>query len=123
MTGPNCLVSNKQVCCQANPARYLGRADELGAVQEGKRADLVLLEGDPLSDIRNTKTINAVLAGGHLFDRGTLDNLLAAAAEREAPLGDTNESGCSKITTEIASSTDSNPKRPAVYQLLLQLVM
>jgi Amidohydrolase family len=45
------------------PARYLGAAS-LGAVEEGKTADLVILDGDPLADIRNTRKIVAVVLGG-----------------------------------------------------------
>ncbi len=67
-----------------NPARFLGRADDLGTVEEGKRADLVLLEGNPLNEIRSTTTINAVVAAGRVFDRATLDSLLAAAATAAA---------------------------------------
>lgn len=47
-----------------NPATLLGVADSIGKVQAGFVADLVLLEGDPLADIRNTKRIVAVIQGG-----------------------------------------------------------
>jgi imidazolonepropionase-like amidohydrolase len=40
-----------------NPARVLGLADSLGSVEVGKLADLVLLDADPLADIRNTQWI------------------------------------------------------------------
>jgi hypothetical protein len=46
-------------------------------------ADLVLLEANPLDDIRNTQRIAAVVANGRLFDRAALDGLLEAA-ERAA---------------------------------------
>jgi imidazolonepropionase-like amidohydrolase len=60
-----------------NPARVLGRADSLGSVEAGKLADLVLLEADPLVDIRNTQRIRAVVADGRLYRRADLDRLLA----------------------------------------------
>jgi hypothetical protein len=60
-----------------NPARVLGLADSLGTVEVGKLADLVLLEADPLADIRNTQQIRAVVANGRLFRRPDLDRLLA----------------------------------------------
>ena len=63
----------------ATPARILGVADSLGTVEAGKRADLVLLEADPLADIRNTRRIHAVIANGRLLDRAVLDRLLAEA--------------------------------------------
>ncbi|HEX9128782.1 MAG TPA: amidohydrolase family protein [Gemmatimonadaceae bacterium] len=62
-----------------NPARFLGLTDSLGVVTTGKVADLVLLDGNPLRDIANTKRIRDVIQGGHLLDRGALDRLLARA--------------------------------------------
>jgi imidazolonepropionase-like amidohydrolase len=62
-----------------NPARFLGREKLLGTVQQGKLADLVLLDGDPLADIHNTTRIRAVVANGRFYDRATLNQILAAA--------------------------------------------
>ena len=46
------------------PAEFLRMADRLGTIAPGKWADLVLLRGDPLQDIRNTRTIDMVIANG-----------------------------------------------------------
>ena len=43
-----------------NSARILGRADRIGTITVGKLADLVVLDGDPTTDIANTKKIHAV---------------------------------------------------------------
>jgi imidazolonepropionase-like amidohydrolase len=43
-----------------------------GSIEEGKVADLVLLDADPLADIRNTRRIHAVVQGGRLVDRESL---------------------------------------------------
>lgn len=58
------------------PARYLGAMDSLGTVATGKLADLVVLDGDPLEDIENTRRIRAVVADGRLYRRADLDRLL-----------------------------------------------
>ncbi len=60
-------------------ARWLGRDKELGSIAKGKLADLVLLDANPLDDIRNTLKIRAVVANGKLLDRSQLDTMLGAA--------------------------------------------
>ncbi|HEX7121840.1 MAG TPA: amidohydrolase family protein [Gemmatimonadaceae bacterium] len=62
-----------------NPARFLDAADSLGTVEAGKVADLVLLDDNPLADIRNVRRIRAVVVNGHLLDRNALDALLRHA--------------------------------------------
>ncbi len=63
------------------PARYFNLESELGSIAPGMRADLVLLAADPLAEIRNTQTIEAVFRAGRLFDRDAIDALLAASAQ------------------------------------------
>ncbi len=60
-----------------NPARALDLGESLGTIETGKLADLVLLEANPLEDIRNTRRIRAVIADGRLYRRADLDRLLA----------------------------------------------
>ncbi|MFN8573697.1 MAG: amidohydrolase family protein [Gemmatimonadaceae bacterium] len=56
-----------------NAAIFLGRERDLGSIEEGKLADLVLLEADPTQDIRNAERIVMVIKGGAPVDRRTLD--------------------------------------------------
>jgi len=61
------------------PARVNGLGDSLGSVEAGKLADIVVLDANPLTDIRNTRKISAVVANGRLLNRGALDRILADA--------------------------------------------
>ena len=55
-----------------NAAKYLDREDDLGTIEPGKLADMVLLDADPLKDISNTQLISAVFKGGEEIDRDAL---------------------------------------------------
>jgi imidazolonepropionase-like amidohydrolase len=61
------------------PAAYLDALDSLGTVAPGRLADLVLLDADPLHDIRNTRRIRGVVRDGRYLDRAALDALLTTA--------------------------------------------
>jgi imidazolonepropionase-like amidohydrolase len=52
---------------------------DLGSVEKGKLADLVLLSADPLHDITNTQKIETVIVRGRMLDRNALASLLAGA--------------------------------------------
>ena len=60
----------------SNPAKFLGIESTFGSIEAGKTADLVLLDANPLDDIRNTTKINCVIANGRFFDRAILDQIL-----------------------------------------------
>lgn len=58
-----------------NPTLFLGLGDSLGRVDSGYVADLVLLEGNPLSDIHNTRRIAGIIQAGSILSRAVLDSL------------------------------------------------
>ncbi len=69
-----------------NPAILWNMRNDLGSVEAGKLADLLLLDGDPLADITNTGLISAVIINGRLIDSDARQRLLAdeqAARSRE----------------------------------------
>ncbi len=59
-----------------NPAEFLGLQNETGTIASGKVANLVLLDANPLQDIRNTRKIWAVILNGRLLTRADLDRVL-----------------------------------------------
>ncbi len=56
-------------------SEILGRAGELGTIEPEKYADLVILDENPLADIRNTMSIRQVMKNGRLYDGDTLDEV------------------------------------------------
>jgi len=66
-----------------NAGKYLGLADT-GTIEKGKRADLVLLDANPLQDIKNTRKIQSVVLAGRYFSRADLDHLLHEVEEEAA---------------------------------------
>jgi len=71
----------------SNPAKFLRTEASAGSVEAGKAADLVMVTANPVADIRNVSKISLVVAGGRVFDRAALDEMLrrveAAAKRRE----------------------------------------
>jgi imidazolonepropionase-like amidohydrolase len=69
-----------------NAARFLGMEKDLGTIEKGKIANVVLLDADPTADIHNTTKISAVFLAGREFDRPALDQMLqnAEAAAKSA---------------------------------------
>jgi len=58
-----------------NPAISLGLDDYIGSLEEGKLADLLVMDQNPLDDIRNTESIRYTMVNGRLFDAETMNEL------------------------------------------------
>ena len=59
-----------------NPAIFMEKSNKYGTIEKGHAADLVLLEANPLEDIRNTRKIAAVILRGKYYPRAELDKML-----------------------------------------------
>lgn len=60
-----------------NPAKSFGKLDSMGTIEQGKVADLVLLDANPLQDISNTQRVAAVVIGGKIHQKADLQKMLA----------------------------------------------
>jgi hypothetical protein len=77
-------LTNEEALAAATrlPALWLGVDSDRGTVAVGKRADLVLLDADPLSNVANTRQIAGVFLNGRYLDRKKLDEMMADLAKR-----------------------------------------
>lgn len=75
-------------CATRNPHEWLGDLDQVGTIEPGKRADLVLLSADPLAEIGNTRSIAGLIVRGKYLDAEHIATRLEAARVRlsSAPL-------------------------------------
>ncbi|MFK7913054.1 MAG: amidohydrolase family protein [Pseudomonadales bacterium] len=65
-----------------NPAKYLGLDRDLGSIEAGKLADLVIIDGNPLEDIRQTDRITHVMINGRLLESPTLNETVTGTRKR-----------------------------------------
>lgn len=82
LTGAGLTPTEALAAATRLPAVWLGVDVDRGTVETGKRADLVLLDADPLLDIANTRRIAGVFVNGRWTDRRKLDAMLADLARR-----------------------------------------
>ncbi len=70
-------MSNMQAlrCATLNGAKYLGLDKEIGSLVAGKLADLIILDKNPLDDIKNTESIHFVMVNGRLYESETLNEI------------------------------------------------
>lgn len=66
-------------------AKAIGVSQDLGSLEPGKLADLVIMDKNPLTDIRNTNTIRYVMKNGRLYDGNTLDEVYPQVRKASRP--------------------------------------
>jgi len=64
------------------PAKHLGFFDDIGSLETGKLADLVILTNDPTDNIRNTDSIEHVMIGGRLYEAETMNEVITGDQKR-----------------------------------------
>ena len=70
-------------CGTLEGAQYLGYDAEIGSLETGKLADLLIMDKDPLADIRNTESISRVMQNGRLYDAATLNEVAPRVKARQ----------------------------------------
>jgi Tol biopolymer transport system component/imidazolonepropionase-like amidohydrolase len=96
-------MSNLQAlkCATINGARHLGMDKEIGSLVKGKLADLVIMDANPLENIRNTEQIRYVMVNGRLYDAATMHEIGNYNQKRDAfwfELPGSNTNGSAGIT-------------------------
>ena len=71
-------------CATINGAKYLGLDRELGSLEKGKLADLIVMDRNPLENIRNSESVSMVMLNGRLYDRSL--NEIGNYQKARAPL-------------------------------------
>jgi imidazolonepropionase-like amidohydrolase len=65
-----------------NGAKSLGMDRDIGSLEPGKLADLVVIDGNPLQDIRQSEKVSRVMVNGRLYDAATLNETGAREKKR-----------------------------------------
>lgn len=79
LTNEEALLSTTRL-----PAKWLEIEDKLGTIEVGKFADLILLDANPLQDIRNTRQISGVVVNGQWIDKAEINDMLNDLAKRNS---------------------------------------
>jgi imidazolonepropionase-like amidohydrolase/Tol biopolymer transport system component len=94
------------------PAQSLGMAKDIGSIEAGKLADLVILSDDPSQDIAHSDNIEKVMIGGRLYDAKTMNEVGTGDAKRRPYFwegeGATGAAGSQRTTSEGRGHADGD---------------
>jgi imidazolonepropionase-like amidohydrolase/Tol biopolymer transport system component len=81
------------------PAKSLGMAKDIGSLEVGKLADLVVLDADPSENIRNSERVSKVMLGGRLYDAMTMNEEVTGTGQRQPYFWQSGATAASTVTT------------------------
>ena len=90
------------------PATSLGYAKDVGSLEVGKLADLLVLDADPTKDIRNSDKLSRVMLGGRMYDAATLNEVVTGKRLRQPYWWEAAGGGGFAGTTTTAATSDDN---------------
>ncbi len=91
-----------------NPAHYLGMDKDIGSIEPGKLADLVVLDGDILADVRNSDQIHRVMLNGRLYDPASMNEVGAHPRARKPFFFEGAEGGTVPVTARGHNDGDGD---------------
>lgn len=89
-------------------ARSLGYAKDIGSIEPGKLADMVILDADPTADIRNSERVSKVMLNGRLYDAATLNEEVTGTRKRPAYWWEGAPGAVSKVYGSAAVTADGH---------------
>lgn len=89
-----------------NGAEHLGISKELGSIEAGKLADLIILDANPLNDIRNSEKIKYVMVNGRVYDAETMNETVSREKPRSLFWWQMSRAERFTIPSKILESSD-----------------
>jgi imidazolonepropionase-like amidohydrolase len=92
-------------CATLLGARYLGLDRDIGSIEAGKLADVLVLDRNPLEDIRNSDSVSRTMLNGRLYDAKTLDELVPDPSRKRRPYSFERWTGSTGLVRAMSGCT------------------